>query len=71
MAKAHLITSDGRDWYELYGTDYGTGYKFNGTLWGVTKNNTILDYEGYPQNETDIVTIAVRNTLKITNGLTK
>ncbi len=48
MATAKLINNDGRDWYKLNGIDYGTKYEFDDGVYGVTEDNTILDFDGYP-----------------------
>jgi len=65
MATAKLIESDGRDWYELSGTDFGTNYEFEGAIYGVTENDQILNVDGFPLTEGDFETIAVRNSIGI------
>ena len=59
-ATAKFIGNDGRDWYELNGVDYGTEIEFNGAVYAVTEDDTILDDGGYPLTEGDWETIAVR-----------
>ena len=57
------IENDGRRWVELNGTDYGTDYEFENSVYGVTDNNEILDCDGSALTEGDFETIAVRNAL--------
>jgi hypothetical protein len=53
-----------RDWYELNGTDSGTGVEFNHEVFALCADGTILDCDGCPlECESDYQTIAVRNTL--------
>lgn len=52
-----------RMWYELNGTDSGTGIQFNNEEFGVHEDGTILDSEGCPLVESDWETIAVRNSV--------
>lgn len=64
MATSKIIENDGREWFELNGTDYGTGCEFNNDLYAVD-GDTILDCDGHPLTEGDAETVAVRNVLKI------
>ena len=64
MATATKIDNDGRQWFELNGVDYGTGYEFDGSDYGLTDDNVILDADGSPLTEGDVETIAVRNTIE-------
>lgn len=60
------IANDGRQWYKISGTDYGTGYEFDGEgeVIAVTSDNEILDADGCPYTEGDIHTIAIRNAIE-------
>ena len=59
-----LDTDNGVKWFELSGTDNGTDREFNKDIYGLTLDDTILDYEGYPLTEGDRETWAVRNSIK-------
>lgn len=63
MATYTKLDNDGLQWYELNGVDYGTDWEFNGSIYGITKDGSILDEEGYPLTEGDFETIAVLNTI--------
>lgn len=63
MAEAKFIEDDGRDWYALTGTDYGTSWDFSDDVYGVHQDGTILDIDGFPLTDGDTETIAVRNTI--------
>jgi hypothetical protein len=63
MATATKIDNDGRQWFELNGTDYGTGIEFDHDVYGLN-GDTILNADGYPLTEGDWRTIAVRNTIE-------
>ena len=62
-ATAKFTENDGRSWFELNGTDNGTGHEFNSETYGVTKDGEILDADGVPLNEDDWECIAVLNAL--------
>lgn len=64
MATATKTENDGRQWFELNGVDYGTEYEFDGSVYGVTDDNVILDADGCTITEGDVETIAVRNTIE-------
>lgn len=53
-----------RDWFELTGTESGTGYEFSGEIYAITSDDRILNEDGCPLTEGDNQTIAVRNVLK-------
>lgn len=55
-----------RDWYKLTGTDYGTGRELDGE-YAVTSSGHVLNSDGCPLTEGDRETIAVRNSLNISN----
>jgi len=63
MATAIKTENDGSQWYELHGTDIGTGIEFDGDVYGSTDDDRVLDEDGAPLTEGDRQTIAVRNTI--------
>jgi len=51
-------------WIEVSGTDYGTGWEFEGAeIFGITGDNRILDCDGCPLTEGDHQEIAVKNAI--------
>jgi hypothetical protein len=63
-ATATIVDNDDNAiWYQLNGRDYGTEVEFTGDIFGVTDGGDILNSDGYPPTDGDIVTIAVRNTI--------
>ncbi len=56
---------NGVNWYQIEGTDYGTGVCFETEVFGVTNEGRILDCDGAPLTEGDTIEIAVRNALSI------
>ena len=55
---------DGVKWVEISGTDYGTGWEFQGAeVFGITKDDKILDCEGCPLTKDDMQEVAVRNAV--------
>ncbi len=62
----YLETNEnGVQWYEVSGTDSGTGWEFNGVeIVGLTDDNRILDCDGCPVTPGDLYEIAIRNTLE-------
>jgi hypothetical protein len=62
-------------WFELNGTDYGTGYEFNGETYGVVESGSdepvIVNSDNYPLVDGDVETIAVRNTVAVTDEIRK
>ena len=63
MTTVNKIDNDGRQWFELDGTDYGTGFTFDHAIYGITDDDVILDADGCPLTEGDIRTIAIRNSI--------
>ena len=64
--KATLISNEnGVKWYELTGSDFGTGIDFDCESVGLTEYDRILDCDGCPYTEGDYNTIAIRNMLNI------
>ena len=57
------IGSNGVKWIELTGVDSGTGVEFNNDCYGLTVNDIVLDCDGMSCNESDLETIAVRNSI--------
>jgi len=62
-------------WFELTGKDYGTQKVFDFDVYGVVESGNnetkILNEDGYPMSEGDIETIAVRNSIFITDEIRK
>lgn len=62
-------------WFELSGTDYGTGYEFNGETYGVVESGSdepvIVDSDNCPLTDGDVETSAVRNTIVVTDEVQK
>ena len=59
-------------WFNLDGTDFGTEYVFDNDRYGIAETgdvSTVLDEDGSPLTDGDIETIAVRNSIKITDTL--
>ncbi len=53
-------------WVEITGVDFGTGIDFEcSEVYGVTDDSRILDCDGIPLTEGDLLEIAVKNTLNI------
>lgn len=50
-------------WYELTGTDNGTGCQFDGDVFGVAGDGSLVNSECCPLVESDWETIAVRNSI--------
>ena len=70
MTATHINSdSDGREWFELNGADYGTHREFNSDVYGITDDGSILNADGYPLTEGDFETISVRNTLSASGVL--
>lgn len=65
MIVIYLDTNDKTQWVQLTGTDYGTGYEFEGDEFGITPDERILDCDGAPLTESDHVTIAIRNNVEV------
>lgn len=58
------VNENGVKWIEVSGTDYGTGWDFDGTeVFGITEDDRILDCDGCPLTVGDQYEIAVRNAL--------
>ena len=57
------------EWYQIDGTDYGTGFKFDRDVYGAVCCNEetpqVVDSDGFPVVATDHEAVAVRNALKI------
>ena len=62
-------------WFLLEGKDGGTGYRFNYSTYGLVESGTddavIVDADGYPMTEGDTETVAVRNTIRMTDEIRK
>lgn len=59
-------------WFELYGEEYGTGIEFDGETFGIAESDEpskVLDSDGVPLPECEHTTIAVRNTIKVTDEM--
>ena len=63
-------------WFELSGVDYGTGRKFDNDVYGVIESSidhsdsaTIVDCDGSPLTPGDIETIAVKNSVTVTDEM--
>lgn len=59
-------------WFDLEGTDYGTEVEFNGEMFGIAESDEpskVLDADGAPMTDSDHVTIAVRNTVEVTDKM--
>ena len=78
MAQATYISKDQNwqdetttYWFELTGTDYGTGYEFNGEKYGVVEDDSMdyVDEDGTPINWSDNRGVAVRNTVYVTDEI--
>ena len=66
-ANAKLVETDSKakiSWYEISGTDFGTGFELN-SFYGITADNKILDENGSPLTDGDTETIAVKKSLGI------
>lgn len=61
--KVDTLDNDGRQWFKLTGTDYDTGIEFDGDVYGLHEDGTILDADGCPLTEGDNLTIAVSSYL--------
>jgi hypothetical protein len=57
-----FLENDGRDWYQLNGTDDGTKWNFDNEIYGVAKDGAILDSDGCPLAEGN-QKIAVLNSI--------
>jgi len=64
--KTTFLKNDGKKWYHLEGTDYGTGYDLNSDY--AIDGDTVLDIDGYPLTDGDVETIAVKNSIAIYNA---
>lgn len=62
-------------WFELSGTDYGTEYEFDGETYGVVESESeepvIVNSDNYQLTEGDVETVAVRNTVIVTDEIRK
>jgi len=60
-------------WFKLSGADYGTGWEFDeGEEYGVvegSEGSAILDGDGCPLTEGDPLTVAVRNSVTVTDQM--
>ena len=63
MTEIKFIMDDGRKWYKLNGTDYGTGYEFNNDEFGLCDDGVIIDCDGYPLTDGSNVLAAVRRAI--------
>ena len=60
--KTTFLENDGREWYHIEGTEYGTGYDLNSDY--AIDGDTVLDIDGCPLTDGNNETIAVRNALE-------
>jgi len=59
------INDSNIEWFEISGTDYGTDFDFDDVeIFGITKDNRILDCDGCPLTHGDRLEQAVRNSLE-------
>ena len=59
-------------WFTLSGTDYGTGHEFQNDQYGVADcngNETIVDCDGASLTDGDGETVAVRNSVSVTDEM--
>lgn len=59
-------------WFELTGEDHGTSVDFEGETFGIVEHgpdSNVVDSDGMPLTEGDHITIAVRNTVEITDEM--
>lgn len=59
-------------WFRLEGTDYGTGIEFDGEIYGISESgpdSSVVNSDSYPLTEGDHLTIAVRNTAKVSDEM--
>jgi len=59
-------------WFELSGEDQGTEIEFDGETFGIAESgpdSCVVDSEGFPLTEGDHQTIAVRNTIEVTDEM--
>ena len=62
-------------WFELSGKDYGTGYEFDSDVYGVVERGNdeqaIVDADNNPLTQGDYETIAVSNSVTVTDEIRK
>ena len=59
-------------WFSITGVDYGTGYEFDENMYGVVESGIhshVVDENGYPLTDGDVETIAVKNSINITDEI--
>jgi head-tail adaptor len=59
---AETVEQTTRTWYAVSGHDSGTGRDINGE-YAICNDGRVLDCDGYPMNDSDRETIAVRNLI--------
>jgi hypothetical protein len=65
-AKQIELDSNGNQWFEISGEDYGTGIDFGDSeVFGVTCDGVIMDCDGCQVVDGDYLDIAVKNALNI------